>query len=90
MDWESDKNALLALQEDIYRGKVLRARKMTPTERLDEALELMDQIFQWMHSGAMNQRSLTDPEAGWRELERRLERLRRLHEHDLYCKVGAA
>jgi hypothetical protein len=87
---ESDPVALRALQDDIYRGKVLRARGMTPTERLDEGLELMDQIFSWMHSGAMSQTGTTDPEEGWRELESRLDRLRKLHEHKLYRKVVSA
>ena len=90
MNWESDPEKLRLLQEDIYRGKVLRARRMTPTERLDEALELSNGIFSWMHSGAMGPGRETDPEEGWRELERKLSRLRRLHEHELYRPVTAA
>ena len=35
-----DPAALKALQDDIYREKVLRARAMTPLQRLGEAIEL--------------------------------------------------
>jgi hypothetical protein len=88
-DWQADPAKLRAVQEEIYRGKVLRARAMTPTQRLDEALELTQSIFQWMHSGAMNQCGLTEEAEGWREVRRRLSRLRRFHEHNLYRPVPA-
>lgn len=90
MDEDSDANALRALQEDVFRRKVLRARSMTPTQRLDEALELSQSIFEWMHSGAMEQCGFTDPADGWQEVKRRLDRLRRFQEHKLYRPVAAA
>lgn len=86
---EDNPEALRALQAAIYRDKVLRARAMTPAERLAEAFELSNDIFHWMHSGAMAQCQLTDDNAGWDEVSRRLARLRRLHERDLYKPVGA-
>ena len=79
--------ALRALQDDIFRRKVLRARAMTPTQRLDEALELTQATFDTMHSGAMAQCGFTDPADGWREVKRRLDRLRRFQEHNLYRPV---
>ncbi len=85
-----DPTALRVLQDGLFRQKVLRARRMTPTERLDEALELTQSIFDWMHSGAMQQCGFTDPADGWREVERRLARLRRYQEHNLYRPVPAA
>lgn len=75
------------LQKSIYRQKVMRARAMTPVERLDEALELSNDIFFWMLDGAKNQHGLESDEEGWAEVERRLARLRRLHEAGLYQPV---
>lgn len=82
-DWQSDPATLRAAQEEIYRGKVLRARGMTDTERLDEALELSNDIFGWVPVPP----GTADEEARWREVERRLLILRRLHEHNRYRPV---
>ncbi len=81
-DWQSDPATLRAVQEEIYRGKVLRARSLTETQRLDEALELSNGIYGSPGSA--------DEEARWDEVERRLRILRRLHEHNLYFPVEAA
>ena len=75
-----DPAALKALQDDIYREKILRARKMTMQERLAAALEQTNSVFDRMHAGAMWQLGATDIEAGWREVRRRLDRLDRVHE----------
>ena len=45
--------ALKALQDAIYRDKVLRARSMTPDQRLAEVFELTNSVFERMHGGAM-------------------------------------
>ena len=47
-----DPAALKALQDDIYRERVLRARRLTPQERLADALELTNGVFARMHEGA--------------------------------------
>lgn len=73
-----------SLQDAIYADKVRRARDMTPTERLDEALELGNDIYGWMLDGAKAQCSLESDEDGWAEVERRLGTLRKLHEFGLY------
>ena len=70
-----DPAALKALQDDLYREKVLRARAMTPEERLAEALELTNGVFARMHAGAMWQLGTSDPAQGWQEVRRRLDRL---------------
>lgn len=80
---------LRALQDAIYRDKVLRARSMTPAERLAEALELSNDIYGWMHDGAMAQCGLSSDEEGWEEVQRRLLRLRRVHERGLYHPLTA-
>lgn len=76
-----DPAALKALQDDIYREKILRARKLTPEERLADAFEITNSVFGMMHAGAMWQTGTTDPEAGWQEVRRRLSRLCRTHDH---------
>ena len=86
---QSGEAELQTLQLAIYRDKVLRARAMTPSERLDEALELSNDIFTWMLDGAKSQCGLATDEEGWLEVEARLQRLRRIHETGLYKPVTA-
>ena len=73
---ETEAAALKAMQDDIYRERILRARRMTPEQRLADAFELTNGVFARMHEGAMWQLGTTDAEAGWREVSRRLDRLR--------------
>lgn len=76
--------ALKDLQDSIYREKVLRARGMTPVERFDAGFEITNEAFQRMLAGAMWQLQTDDIATGWREVTRRLERLRRVNEHKRY------
>jgi len=85
MNGESDATALRALQEDIYRRRVLRARTMTSTERLDEVLELSNGLF-----GPPDEPGDSDREAYWCEMERRLRLAPRVREHQLYRPVPIA
>jgi hypothetical protein len=62
---------------------------MSASERLDEALELSNDIFSWMLDGAKSQCGLATDEEGWVEVEARLHRLRRIHEAGLYKPVSA-
>lgn len=89
MNIESNPDALKSLQDAIYRDKVLRARAMTPAERLDEALELSNDIYAWMLDGAKSQCDLRTDVEGWTEVQRRLQTLRKLHERNLYQPVAA-
>ncbi len=75
-----DPAALKALQDAIYRDRVLRARKMTVEQRFAEAIELTNSVFIRMHEGAMWQLGTKDPETGWREVRRRMARLGRVHD----------
>ena len=79
-----DPAALKALQDDIYREKVLRARKMTPEERLAEAFELSNHQFGMMLAGAMHRLGTDDEAAGWEEVRRWMKRLDRVREHGWY------
>jgi len=76
--------ALKDLQDSIYREKVLRARAMTPEERFNAGFEITNEAFQRMLLGAMWQLETDDVVLGWREVTRRLERLRRAHDHGHY------
>lgn len=75
-----DPAALKALQDDIYRERVLRAREMTGEQRLAAAFEITNFVFGNMLAGAMWQKGLTDHEEGWQEVRRRLDRLSRVHD----------
>ncbi len=75
-----DPAALKALQDDIYRERVLRARKMTLDERLADVLELTNSVFTRMHEGAMWQLGTSDADLGWREVRRRLDRIARVQD----------
>lgn len=77
------------LQDAIYNDKIRRARLMTATERLDEALELSNGIYAWMLDGAKSQCKVDSDEEGWAEVERRLLILRKLHERKIYKNTAA-
>ena len=89
MNAATNPDALKTLQAQIYRDKVLRARTMTPDERLAEARELSNDIYAWMLGCANAQCSLPFYDDGRTEVQRRLQTLRRLHEHKLYKPVAA-
>jgi hypothetical protein len=89
MNVQSSPGSVKLMQDAIYRDKVLRARAMTSSERLDEALELSNDIYFWMLDGAKAQCGLPSDEEGWAEVQSRLQRLRRVHEHTLYKPVAA-
>jgi hypothetical protein len=82
-DTDSEKE-LLAMQQSIYREKVLRARQMSPEERLADVFALSNSAMARMHEGAMWQHGLTDEDEGWTIVSQRLERLRQLHEKGLF------
>ena len=79
-----DPAALKALQDDIYRERILRARRMTVEQRLADVFELSNHQFGMMLSGAMHRLGTQDREAGWQEVCRWMKRLDRVHDHGLY------
>jgi len=79
-----DPAALKALQDEIYRERVLRARKMTVAERLADVLELSNHQFGMMLGGAMHRLGTRDEAAGWEEVKRWMQRLDRVREYGLY------
>ena len=72
--------ALKAMQDAIYREKILRARKLTPEQRLADVFELTNSVFARMHEGAMWQAGITDAEQGWKMVRQRLNRLQKVQD----------
>ncbi len=81
-----DPAALKALQDAIYRDKILRARAMTPEQRLEDVFVLSNSAFQRMHEGAMWHLNSDDPAEGWREVRRRLDRLQLVQDRGRYSE----
>ncbi len=79
-----DPAALKALQDDIYREKILRARAMTSEQRLVEAFELSNHQFGMMLAGAMHRLETRDEEEGWREVALWMRRLDQVRDQGLY------
>ena len=79
-----DPAALKALQDDIYRERILRARKMTVEQRLADVFELSNHQFSMMLGGAMHRIGTRDEAAGWQEVRRWMERLDRVRDQGLY------
>jgi hypothetical protein len=77
---------LKAMQDSIYREKILRARRQTPEERLADVFELSDHQFGMMLAGAMHKLGTSDPNKGWEEVGRWMERLDRVREQNLYAR----
>jgi hypothetical protein len=76
--------ALKELQDAIYRDKVLRARGMSPEQRLEEAFDLSNRQMGMMLAGAMHRLGTDDEAKGWAEVRRWMERLDRARDHGLY------
>lgn len=79
-----DPAALKALQDDIYRERILRARSMTEEQRLADVFELANFQFGMMLSGAMNRIGTIDEAEGWEEVRRWMQRLDRVRDHGFY------
>ncbi|MEP2775536.1 MAG: hypothetical protein ABJQ29_03805 [Luteolibacter sp.] len=82
--------ALADLQDSISREKVLRARAMTPEERLSSVFELSKCQFGMMLAGAMARLGSDDENLGWQEVRRGLDRLDRVREHGRFSKTKPA
>ncbi len=75
---------LESLQDDIYREKVLRARAMTPREKLSATFELTNQVLKRMRAGAMWQLKIEDEDVGRLENAKRIARLRQVSDFEYH------
>jgi len=80
---------LKAMQDSIYREKILRARRQTPEQRLADVFELSNHQFGMMLAGAMEKINTSDQQMGWDEVRRWMGRLDRVREHGLYSSQSA-
>lgn len=78
--------ALEELQDSIYRERVLRARRMSPQERLDSVFELSNSQARRFLEGVQMQTGLKDPREIDAEARRRLIRLQRARQNDPQTK----
>lgn len=76
--------ALAALQDAIWRDKILQARAMTPAERFEGDLEQTNFVMRLMLDGTMSQLGIGNPSEGWRELRARMDRLRQAADAGFY------
>ncbi len=72
------------LQASIYRDKVIRARAMTPEQRMEECFVLSGEAMEQSLAGAMWYLKTDDIESGWREVRRRSEILDKLQDQGFY------
>jgi len=85
-----DPAALKALQDAIYRDKVLRARGMTVAERLEEVFTQSNTQFGMMLAGALDRLGSQDEALGWQEVRRWMTRLDSVHDHGRYTTTRPA
>ncbi len=79
---EQKQRDLEAFQDEIYRDKILRARAMTPEEKLAEVFELSNSMLDRMLAGVMWQKKIEDLEEGKREAGKRIDRLRAVRDFE--------
>lgn len=75
------------LMDAIYRDRVHRARRLTPSQRLHDGCELSDAVVERMKAGVRLRRPDADDAECLAVVREQLARLRRLHERDLYRPV---
>lgn len=80
---ETQTSDLKKVQEDIYRDRILRARRQTVQERLADLFEQSAMQSGMMLGGAMSKLGTQDQAAGWAEVSRWMLRLDRLEDYDL-------
>jgi len=80
--------ALKALQDAIYREKILRARGMSPEERFNEALELTNSVSERMIEGVIWQTGITDREQAIMEVRKRMDRMARARDKEFYVSIA--
>ncbi|MBM3866322.1 MAG: hypothetical protein FJ381_10595 [Verrucomicrobia bacterium] len=76
--------ALRALQNDIYREQIRRARQLTIQQRLNDVFDLSNHMFGMMLGGAMHRLNTRDEAAGWVEVRRWMGRMDRARDHGFY------
>lgn len=76
------------LMDDIFREKVLRARRMTPEERIRTMFELYEHGVRAMRGGVRAQHPEWDEAQITAEVSRRFARVRQVAEWGIYHPVS--
>lgn len=83
-------NEFQPLMDEIYRGKVLRARERAPGEKFVDGLDLFEEAVARMRCGIRAQfPHFSDAEVDG-ELRRRINRVRQVQEFGFYSPVSPA
>ena len=72
------------MADAIYRDKVLRARAMSPEQRLLEGFRLFDEALAFTKAGVSSQIGTTEECRVMAEVERRLEVVREFHDRQWF------
>lgn len=72
------------LADDIYRERVLQARRMSPGEKFAAALEHSQRVIDWMKKSVRHQFPDKTEAEVHSIVAARLDRLRRVEEHGIY------
>ncbi len=62
--------------------KVLRARQLTPEQRLADVFELTNSVMERMLAGVMWQKKIEDPDVAKVELAKQIDRLRYVRDYE--------
>lgn len=89
---EAEAAALKAMQDDIYRERILRARSQTVEERLADVFEQSNFQFQTIHAAAMYKLNTYDEAEGWHQVRLWMDSIDRLNDHGRYaaCRPASA
>jgi Rv0078B-related antitoxin len=83
-------NEFQPLMDDIFREKVLRARRQSPESKFELGIELFEVAIVRMRGGIRSQFPEFTPEQVEQELRRRLARVRQIQEHGFYTNLPPA
>lgn len=78
-------NEFQPLIDDIFRAKVLRARRQSPESKFEQGIELFEIAVVRMRGGIRSQFPEFTAEQVEEELRRRLARVRQIQEHGFYA-----
>jgi hypothetical protein len=87
METQQDIDRLAAA---IYRDKVLRARAMTPDERLMESFRLFEESLTFTKAGVADQLGTTDEASIMAEVRRRFDLVRQREDRGIYLPLEPA
>ena len=84
---ETQAAAFKAMQDDIYRERILRARSQTAEQQLADMFEQSNVQFQTIHAAAMYKLNTNDEVEGWQEVRRWMDRIDCVNDHGRYVSA---